>query len=76
MQQLYSKMSQEEHRKKAAVCVMKLKKQQTIFMKQLTLHDSSTEVSFMVAYNLTKNKPFPDGGEFVKQCMGAQLSTI
>uniref|UniRef100_A0A0L8GHG5 Uncharacterized protein n=1 Tax=Octopus bimaculoides TaxID=37653 RepID=A0A0L8GHG5_OCTBM len=49
-------------------CRKKLKNQQTIFTKQSTFQDSATEASFMVAYNLTKNKPFSDG-EFVKQCL-------
>ena len=63
------KLSEEERKKKAAECVKKLKKQQTLFTKQSTLQDSATEASFMIAYNLAKrNKPFSDG-EFVKQCM-------
>ena len=60
------KLSEEEHKKKAAECVTKLKKQQRLFTKQSTLQDSATETSFMIAYNLAKrNKPFSDG-EFVK----------
>jgi hypothetical protein len=63
------KLSKEERKIKAAECVKRLKKQQTLFTKQSTLQNSATEASFMVAYNLAKrNKPFSDG-EFTKQCM-------
>ncbi|KAG8236636.1 hypothetical protein J437_LFUL019238 [Ladona fulva] len=70
------KLSEEERKKKAAKCVTKLKKQQTLFTKQSTLQDSATEASFMIAYNLAKrNKPFSDG-EFVKQCMVDSASVL
>ena len=62
-------LSEEERKLKAEKCVEKLKKQQTLFMKQSALQNSATEASLMVAYNLAKrNKPFSDG-DFIKQCM-------
>jgi hypothetical protein len=42
----------EERKIKAAECVKRLKKQQTLFTKQSTLQNSATEASFMVAHNL------------------------
>ena len=53
------KLSEDERKKKVADCVTKLNKQQTLFTKQSTLHDSAIEASFMIAYNIAKrNKPF------------------
>uniref|UniRef100_A0A8C4X772 SPIN-DOC-like zinc-finger domain-containing protein n=1 Tax=Erpetoichthys calabaricus TaxID=27687 RepID=A0A8C4X772_ERPCA len=70
------KLSKEERKIKAAECVKRLKKQQTLLTKQSTLQNSATEASFMVAYNLAKrNTPFSDG-EFIKQCMVECLSVL
>ena len=62
-------MSQDDRRKKAAEYVTKLKNQQALFMKPSAIHNSATEASFTVAYNIAKhNKPFSDDCEFVEQC--------
>ena len=61
-------LSEKERKLKAEKCVKKMKKQLTLFVKQSALQSSTTEASFMVAYNLAKcNKPFLYG-EFIRQC--------
>lgn len=62
-------MTDEERKKKAVEYVAKLNKQQTVFKKQSSIHDTALEASFMVAYRISRrNKPFSDG-ELIKQCM-------
>ena len=58
-----------ERKQKCLELVDKLKKQQNVFTKQLTMQDALAKASFMVSYKLAKrNKPFSDH-EFIKECM-------
>uniref|UniRef100_A0A0L8HPT4 DUF4371 domain-containing protein n=1 Tax=Octopus bimaculoides TaxID=37653 RepID=A0A0L8HPT4_OCTBM len=57
-------MTDEEQKKMDVEYVAKLIKQQTLFKKQLSIHDTELEGSFMVAYRISRrNKPFSDVDE-------------
>ena len=54
-------LSQEKRKRKSIELIQKLKKQQTIFTKQSSLQEASTEASFALSKNTMKhNKQFSD----------------